>query len=473
MRYVVTGQQLLFTPKSYEVISIEKSLEMLRGLEVIGIDTETMGFDPYTRPLVSTQMGNRNFQIFIDNTTVDIEYYREILEDETKLFLLHNAKFDLRYFYHHRVVINDVYDTYLGEKILYQGYPPGYIPMGLNDLTQKYLGKWLNKSLRGKVGLGEDIVQYGCEDVEFLEDIMEFQRIEQQKKGVRRAIEIENEFVKVLAYTEYSGIKLDPNKWKGKMAKDEADLSDAKLLLDQWIINESKTDRNLAKYITIDRQGNLFTGFNTDPVCTINWNSSSQLIPLFEYLGFNLLTKDKKTGLMKKSVEAKILDLQVNQSTLTPLYLDYSSKFKVVSTYGQNVIDQINPVTGRIHTNFNQLMDTGRLSCGGKNKQTGEEYINLQNLPSDDATRHSFVADKGNVLIDCDYTAQEDLVFTELSQEQKLIEFYNDKVRKRDGHSYVAKICFPLELAEVAEEEVKHARPDLRALAKKAKFSII
>ena len=34
------------------------------------------------------------------------------------------------------------------------------------------------------------------------------------------------------------------------------------------------------------------------------------------------------------------------------------------------------------------------------------EYLNLQNLPSDATTRACFVAEEGNVLIDCDYTAQ-------------------------------------------------------------------
>lgn len=471
MRYLVTGQSILFTPKTYEVISIEKSLEMLRKLDVIGVDTETMGFDPYTRPIVSLQMGNREFQIMVDCTTINIEHYREILEDE-KLLILHNAKFDLKYLYHHRITPNYIYDTYLAEKLLYQGYPPGQIPMGLADLTQKYLSKYLNKSLRGKLGLGEDVVKYGCEDVEHLEDIRDKQLDLLIEKKLTTAIMVENEFVRVLAYCEYSGIKLDRSKWWEKMQQDEKALNEAKFLLDKWIIEESRLNPGLKKYTTVDLQGNLFTGFNTDPICTINWNSSQQLIPLFEYLGFKLLTKDKRTGEIKKSVEAKILELQKDVSTLTPIYLDYTSKFKVVSTYGQNILDQINPVSGRIHTNFNQLMDTGRLSCGGKNKQTGEEYINLQNLPSDELTRSSFIAEEGNLLIDCDYTAQEDLVFTELSQESKLIAFYNDKTRKRDGHSYVAKICFPKELAEVSEEDVKNTRPDLRALAKKAKFSI-
>ena len=83
----------------------------------------------------------------------------------------------------------------------------------------------------------------------------------------------------------------------------------------------------------------------------------------------------------------------------------------------------------------------------------------------------SWKIDEGIVHLEVNQ-GQEDFIFTELSQEPKLIDFYNDTKRKRDGHSFVAKICFPKELDGIEEEEVKHKRPDLRALAKKAKFSI-
>lgn len=471
MRYLVTGQTILYTSETYEVISVEKSLEMLHKLKVVGLDTETHGLDPYTKELVSIQMGNYEFQVFVDTTTVNIQYYKEFLESD-RLFLLHNAKFDLRFLYHQRIVPKKVYDTYLAEKILWQGYPPGYRGMGLADIAMDYLGVYLNKSLRGKRGLGEDVVGYGCEDVRYLEKIRDIQLKQLADKKSLVALDVENEFVKVLAYTEYGGIKLDPDKWTDKMLQDNNELEKAEKALNDWVIKQAETDYFFKQYITVNAQGDLWAGFNTTPVCIINWNSSTQLVPVFEYLGFDLTVKDKKTGIYKKSVEAKVLELQKNISDITPLYLDYSSKFKIVSTYGENVLKQINPITGRIHTNFNQLMDTGRLSCGGKDRITKVEHINLQNLPSDEITRACFVAEEGNLLIDCDYTAQEDLVFTELSREPKLIAFYNDTKRKRDGHSFVAKICFPKELAEVEEEEVKHKRPDLRALAKKAKFSI-
>jgi DNA polymerase I-like protein with 3'-5' exonuclease and polymerase domains len=471
MRYLVTKQTRLYESDTYKVISIEKSLEMLWGLDIIGLDTETTGFDVYTTTLVSVQMGNYDFQVFIDTTTVDIQKYKALLESD-KLFLLQNAKFDLKFFYHCRIVLKRVYDTYLAEKLLWLGYPPGYRSMGLDSLTMEYLGVGLDKSLRGKRGLSEDVIMYGCEDVKYLEKLMEAQHPELVKKGLLTAVSIENEFVKVLTYIEYSGIKLDRKKWSDKMQKDKEDLVEAEKVLNEWIINKSKEDPSFKVYTYVEAQGNLFTGFNTDPVCILNWNSSKQLIPLFEHMGFDLRVKDKRTGLYKKSVEAKVIDKQKDLSDISPLYLAYTKKYKIVTTYGENVLKQINPMTGRIHTNFNQLMDTGRLSCGGKNKNTKEEYINIQNLPSDHETRSSFVAKKGHVLIDCDYTAQEDYVFTQLSREPKLIEFYNDTEGERDGHSFVAKICFPEDLDSIPEEEVKKKRPDLRALAKKAKFSI-
>lgn len=472
MIYLVTRQQILFPSEIYEVISVEKSIEILQSLSIIGLDTETTGFDPYTKELVSVQMGNKDFQVFIDTTTVDILKYRVLFESDEKLFILHNAKFDLKFLYHKRILPNKLYDTFLGEKILWQGYPPGYRGMSLQAITSDYLNFYLDKSIRGKIGLTDDVIKYGCEDVKYLEEIMNIQQKSLQEKDLERALRIENEFVKVLAYIEYCGIKLDESKWLKKMNSDQKQLDEAKEALIDWLLTKSKEDAFFAKYFYIELQGDLFEGFQTDPICTVNWNSSSQLIPIFERLGLDLYTKDKRTGNIKKSVDAKILDMQKNVTSLVPLYLRYSSAFKVVTTYGQNVLNQINPVTKRIHTNFNQLMDTGRLSCGGKDRENRTEYLNLQNLPSDATTRACFVAEEGNVLIDCDYTAQEDLVFTELSQEPKLIEFYNDTTRKRDGHSYVAKICFPDDLGNIPEEEVKDKRPDLRTLAKKAKFSI-
>lgn len=475
MKYFVTNNPPIFNPyTNITICTVEDCLIALSQMPIIGLDTETTGFDPYTKELLLVQFGNFDDQYALDNT-VDLQRFKGILEDPNRLFILQNAKFDLRFFYHKRIVVSNVFDTMLAEKMLWLGYPAGMHSASLKTIAERYLGVELDKEIRGMIHrekYSERVVEYGCNDVKYLEKIMELQLIEIRKKGLEVALQIENEFVKVLAYIEYSGIKLDPEKWKEKMLQDKINMDTAKKTLDDWIIDKSNTDNFFRKYITQNMQGDLFEGFNSDPICTINWDSSQQVIPIFKHLGFNTLIKDKKTGQMKHSVEAKVIQTQMKVSNIAGPYLEFKGCSKIVGTYGQSFLNQINPVSRRIHTQFTQLMDTGRLSCGGKNKDTNEEYPNLQNLPADDATRHSFVAQSGYKLIDCDYTAQEDFVFTELSQEPKLIDFYNDTTRKRDGHSFVAKICFPEALDNVTEEEVKNVRPDLRALAKKAKFSI-
>jgi len=523
MRYLVTNQSESFQSEDYKIITVEESLFVLRELgEEVGLDTETEGLDPHTKKLLSVQIGNFHTQIMIDCTTVDIQKYKLYLESKV-LFVLWNVKFDYKFFLKQGIILRNVYDGYLAEQLLWLGYRAGVHSMSLASAANEYLGVHLDKSVRGKIiskGLSSEVVVYGCDDVKYLLPIKDLQMKKITENELTLALKVENAFAKVLAYIEFSGIKLNVERWKAKMAKDLAALNEARDSINKWVsdyfinhngknesienyiiiddirLDQNKIDEKIPKeatdiyfdyidghdvvcykvkfpFVSVNLQGDIFSGFDTEPKCNINWNSSKQLIPFFEYFGFNLNTKDKKTGRFKKSVEAKVLSPQTTiQPEMLELYLTYTSQAKLVSTYGQTFIDQINPATGRIHTQFSQLMTTGRLSCGGKDKFNRIEYVNIQNLPSDEETRACFIPEKGNLLIDCDYSAQEDFIFTELSQEPKLIDFYNDTKRKRDGHSFVAKICFPKELDGIEEEEVKHKRPDLRALAKKAKFSI-
>ncbi len=514
MIYFVTGQRELFEfpDAKYKCISVEESLKILEPLRVVGLDTETTGTEIWQGRLLTLQLGNKENQVVIDCMTIDVKQYKDYLESD-RLFIIHNAKFDLRWLYKEHIVVRNVYDTYLAEKILFLGFPPGVVSLSLQACCDRYLHIYLDKTVRGQIhaGMTEDVIVYAANDVVHLEDIMNLQLKTITTRGQKVALDIENEFVRVLAYIEYCGIKLDPVKWKAKMDKDAERLRVAEQKLNEWVVDYvmKKDDPSLiarnydthkkgkpAKladniYVVIP-QPSLFAEFNTGPQCIINWNSSKQVIRLFEELGFDLLVKDKKTGKMKKSVESKFIELQASKSSIVPLYLEYSAAFKVVTSFGQNFLDAINPITQRIHPTFNQMMDTGRLSCGsggkgkgGKTKdddiaeevdenkdtsiQANDKSVNVQQLPATEETRAAFVPEKGHLLVDCDYGDQEGHVFTELSNDKEWIAFYNDP-NQRDGHSFVAKMCFPKDLDGVAEKDVKKVRKDLRDLAKKARF---
>ena len=514
MIYFVTGQRELFEfpDAKYKCISVEESLKILEPLRVVGSDTETTGTEIWQGKLLTLQLGNKENQVVIDCMTTDVKQYKDYLESD-RLFIIHNAKFDLRWLYKEHIVVRNVYDTYLAEKILFLGFPPGIVSLSLQACCDRYLGIFLDKTVRGQIhaGMTEEVIVYAANDVVHLEDIMNLQLKTITARGQKMALDIENEFVRVLTYIEYCGIKLDPVKWKAKMDKDAERLRVAEHKLNEWVVDYvmKKGDPSLiarnydthkkgkpAKladnvYVVIP-QPSLFAEFDTGPQCIINWNSSKQVIRLFEELGFDLLVKDRKTGKMKKSVESKFIELQASKSSIVPLYLEYSAAFKVVTSFGQNFLDAINPVTQRIHPTFNQMMDTGRLSCGsggkgkgGKTKdddiaeeadenkdtstQANDKSVNVQQLPATKETRAAFVPEKGHLLVDCDYGDQEGHVFTELSNDREWIAFYNDPAQ-RDGHSFVAKMCFPKDLDGVAEKDVKKVRKDLRDLAKKARF---
>lgn len=459
MIYLVTKQQSLWTSDRYKVISAEEALELLAPLSVVELDTETMGLDPYTKELLTVQLGCAEFQVVIDCTSVDIHLFKEYMENPQRMFLGWNIKFDLKFLYHQRIVPLRVYDGYLAEKLLWLGYPAGMHEMSLKAASINYLGVDMDKSVRGKIiqtGLTEDVIVYAAGDVSYLGKIRDKQLIELEKKGLLKAIDFENEFVKCLAYIEYCGAKLDIDKWKIKMATDLNNLEKYEAELNEWV-EESEYS---SKYCSVNIQGDLFNGFDTKPRCHINWTSSQQVIPLFEELGLNLKVLDKKTKHYKKSVDIKVVEPQASKSPLIPIYIKYKKAAIIVNTFGQKFLNLINPVTGRIHANFNQLgTDTGRLSS---------TEPNLQNLPHDAQTRACFVSDKGNRWISADYSGQESYLMASMANDEAMLdELINGS---GDLHSLTAKMVFQQIPRDMPLKDIKKNFKDLRQEAKGYEF---
>ena len=468
MIYFVSNQSRL-PSESFQCITVEKSLQLLSTLHIVGIDTETSSLDCWTGKLLSLQLGCKEFQVVVDCTTIDISLYKEFLESD-RLFLFWNAKFDLKWLYRKGIIVKKVYDGFLAEKLMYLGYPSGMHSMSLKSAGEFYCKVELDKSVRGKIiyqGLTDEVIVYGATDVKYLEDIYNKQLVLLKEKGLLTAIDYENRFVRPLAYMEYCGIKLDETKWRNKMAKDESSLNESIEALNSWVEEAYGEDTRFCKR---DFQGYLWGGFDTSPKCIINWNSAQQVIPILEAEGLDLLTKDKVTGGMKKSVDAKVIKPQKSKSSLVPIYLKYREQQKVVSTYGDNFLKQINPVSKRIHTSYQQLgADTTRITSGGKDKGNGVEYVNLLNLPADAETRACFVAEEGNSWISIDYSGQESFLMASIANDKAMIHelTYGDK----DLHTLTAKLVFPEIPKDATAEEVKSKYHALRQQAKGYEFA--
>lgn len=480
MIFLVTKQQELFESDLYKVIDEQDALEMMKDWTLLQVDSETAGRNCYLCDFLCVQFGNdkADARIVIDCTTVDIRLFKNTIESKRCLF--QNAKFDLQFFYNYDIIPRKIYDTMIAEQTMYLGYPTGIKSYSLKSIAWDRLKIDIDKSVRGEIiwrGLSPEVILYAAGDVTYLEKIMYSQIAEAKRKDCLKALELECNAVPAVAYLEWCGIKLDETKWKAKMKKDREKLETRLAALNSFLVK----DERLQEFVYIDRQGDLFTGFDLTPKCLINWDSSQQVIKVAKILGFDTTIQDKKTGEDKDSVLEKTLKMQKGiNDTFLKLYFDYKESSKVCSTYGQGHLNIINPKTGRIHTNYKLIgASSGRMSCGsGEDEDIAKikklppsqcKLPNLQQLPNDEETRACFVAEKGNCLIDCDFAAEEARLAGDIYQDQAIIDMFN---RGLDSHSVYAKVFFKDQLSEVPVEEVKAKFPKLRQLAKGPEFAL-
>ena len=560
MIYLISNQKNLFESDLYKEISFEEAQNAICKLNVIQFDTETSGLDPYTKELLCYQLGNKENQYVFDQSSYSIIFFKDIFESE-KLFIGHNIGFDLKWCYKYDIWPKHVYDTMLAEQLIWLGYshraisPEEYeeekynfpylekenkqthesyyeFSCSLKAVGQNRLGIELDKTVRGKivkVGLTPEVIQYAATDVMHLEDIKESQQKDIDRENLQKAVDLENEFVKCLAYIEFCGVKLDVDKWKAKMAKDQAKLDKASKKLNdfiikyfnehhgnirfktivvehivdtQWIHDEEELKKFNIKlhqpskkpkryytrksgisevgllyceelevpfpYVEQNLQMDLFQEFDPTPFCNINWKSPKQTIPIFELLGFKLDTFNKKTKQKKKSTDSDTIKSQKEVCPeLADAYVEFKEAAKVCDAFGENWLKAINPVTGRIHADFHQLGgDTARLSCGG-----GEASVNVQQLPRDAETRACFVAEPGNLFISEDYQSQESRLLASVTNDSALIDLYINGCG--DLHSLTAYMSYPNEIPRDTKiEDIAVKYKSLRQSAKSIEFCI-
>jgi len=365
MIYLISNQDYLFDSPLFTKISIEEAIEDLLSLSEISLDTETQGLDVFTKKLLLLQLGDFKNQYVFDvnsyNNKIPLKLVN-FLNSHNATYILQNAKFDIKFLFHQGVILKRVYDTMLAEIILTNGLQ--YSGRDLNSLTYKYCNTFLDKSVRGTIissGLNNSVIEYGANDIKYLSIIKEAQLREAEKLNLSKAIELDNSFVIVLAYTEYCGIKLDYEKWKLRTIHSESEVLLLKEALEERLLKDGKT-----KYFS-----GMLDMFTLKHDCILNWDSPLQVIKLFKEYGIKVTVKEK--GIEKETIDAKVLIPQKKDFPILPPYLEYKEKQKEISTYGHNWKKYINPVTGRIHTTYQQLMDTSRLSSGNKRDGTPKQ----------------------------------------------------------------------------------------------------
>jgi DNA polymerase I len=493
MIYLVTTQLELFNNDAYKIITPKESLDIMKDWKVVQYDSETSGRDAHINKILCVQFGNdaADIRIVVDTSTVNLNLYKDILE--SKLLIGQNLKFDLAFLFNYHIIPRKIYDTMIVEQVLYLGYPSGSISYSLKAIAERRLGINIDKTVRGEIiwrGLDTSVILYAAGDVTYLERIVASQLVDLRKQGLLKAAKLECDFVPVITYLEWCGIKLDEKRWKAKMEKDQKCLEEAVRNLNAFVIKTPV----LKQFTYVDRQGDLFSGFDLTPKVTINWASSRQVVEVAKLLGFNTTIQDKKTGKDKDSVLEKSLAIQkgINDEFLKlylghgnpgdkDYYAGYTGSAKIVSSFGQGHLDAINPITKRLYTSYKQLgAASGRMSCGSQQPNTDLaklkhlptsscKYLNIQQLPNDAETRACFIAEQNNKLIDCDWSAAEARLAGDIYNDQAVKDIFLNNI---DSHSMYAKIFFKEELKDIDVHDIKKLRPDLRQKSKGPEFAL-
>jgi len=430
IKFIGTQTQLL-TDSSIQTATIAECVDYCNSKSILGVDTETEGFDFTCKKMIMFQIGDRDTQFVIDTRHVSIEPLRDILESPQITKIFHNAKFDYKFIKRwSQIDVENIYDTYLAERILHCGKQDhGY---SLTKCTERYCNVVLDKKTRNKfvdlrgTPFTIDQITYGANDVVYLIDIWDAQQIKILSSELEEVTSLENKVVKVLSEIEYEGLMIDETRWT-KMAEDNVRLArEQELHLDELVLEHPLLHAKYAQPI----QADMFTPVEKLRKTSINWSSPMQTLQLFRLLVPKLDDVNGKK-LSKYRYKHKLIDE----------YILYKERTKLANAYGTKFFNYIN-CDGRVHTNFSQILDTGRMSSSKPN---------MQQIPSDNTFRNCFIAPSGWVFVSSDYASQELNVIAYGSRDPVWLEALR---RGDDLHGVCADLVF--------EQRWRDADTDLR-----------
>lgn len=417
------------------------------------IDTETDSLDPITCNMAGVclytpgqkpayiPMHHVSYVTGVESANqVADEIVRECLEecDSSNVeWVMHNGKFDIRVIKNKLgIKIKCYWDTMLAAKLLNENESAA-----LKDLHLKYCPTQDTESLTyEKLFEGVPFTQipisvgylYAAGDPFKTWELMEFQKQhlnEEKLPGPYSVFKnIEMPIIPVVADMEDSGICLD--------MKFASELSEK--------YNKQLKEREDNFYSVLNMYSEEIEAYKrknpshklSDP---ISINSPTQIaIVLYDILGLTSPDPKKPRG----TGEDILLALNV---PLSKTILEYRETAKLLSTYVDKLPNVVNPKTGKIHCSFHQYgAATGRFSSSDPN---------MQNIPSHNKEiRRMFSADKGCVLISCDFSQQEPRTLAHMSQDHNLIQAYIDG---KDIYAWIAQKIY-----KVPYEECKEFRPD-------------
>ena len=423
-----------------EVKALAKELS---GLKAFCFDTETTGLDPLAAELVGIAFSweaHRAVYVAFGEDPKEIRAWihllKEPLENRDIEKSGQNLKYDLHILKNYDIEVKGtLFDTMVAHFILKPDQKHN-----LNVLAEQYLDYSMVKieTLIGEKGARqssfrsvppEKACEYAGEDADITWQLTEIFRERLIQEGFKDLYyTIEMPLIPVLMRMEHQGVKLDVQ-----------------------ALNVFAED--LRKEI-IEIEAEIFSLAGTE----FNISSPKQLGEiLFDRM--KIVSDPKKTKTKQYATGEEVLIELKDKHPIVERMLEFRTLKKLLTTYVSALPKLVKPVSGKIHTSFNQaLVTTGRLSSTNPN---------LQNIPVREERgreiRRAFIPErKENIFFSADYSQIELRLMAHLSGDSQMIEAF---VQGEDIHTATAAKIYKVEKEDVSKE--------MRSRAKTANFGII
>jgi DNA polymerase-1 len=436
----------LVTEQNYETIlteaEFERWLEKIQQADLVAFDTETTSLDYLEARLVgfsfAVQPGEAAYLPLFhdyDGAPTQLNYddvihrLKPILEDPTKAKVGQNLKYDRHVLLNHGINLQGIrHDTMLASYVL----DSTATRHDMDSLAEKYLqrqtvhfediaGKGKKQLTFNQIDI-DKASHYAAEDADItlqLHHVL-WPKIEAIPSLTSVYNDIEIPLINVLNSLERNGVNIDI--WMLQQQSDEIAHQLSVLEKDTWQL-----------------AGEQF-----------NLSSPKQLGEiLYEKLELPILKKTPKG--QPSTAEPVLQELADEGYELPQLLMQYRSLSKLKSTYTDRLPEQVNKLTGRVHTSYHQAVTaTGRLSSSDPN---------LQNIPirseAGRRIREAFVASADCVLLAADYSQIELRIMAHLSQDSGLLKAF---AAGEDIHRHTASEIFNVELDDVTSDQRRGAK---------------
>lgn len=403
--------------------STDEVVAALTSVREFTFDFETSGLTPPESRQLLWQIGTRKDN-FVIRATADVDRLIPFLASPKWTTIIHNAKFEQKFTqYYQDTVIMGVFDTMLAEQVL----ESEKFQRGLAYVVEKYTGKIMDKTsqksfidMHPQSIFTQEQLQYASDDVEFLWGVYDAQKAKLQETGQTVIAQVEFDCAAVVAAMEMEGIPLDTKKWRNKISEYHDREKKTRENLFSLLLDGSDTSEQLGMF---ERAG-------------INLKSPKQVANALINIGIDL-PKNSNNNYMTDERTLERIDHPAARELL-----EYRGIVKVIDSYGESLLSNIRPFTGRLHPDFNQIgAETGRFSC---------REPNVQQIPEE--FREFVGGVDGYSIVGADFGQMELRIIAEICQDPALIKAFN---MGGDPHTATAALMFNIP-PETVDKKQRH-----------------